>query len=52
MENFTIKNHNQYFDCRHRLQYLLDKQLQTEGMKRENELIQAELRKFEKIHSN
>ncbi len=50
--NYTIEDQNQYFDCVGRLQYLMNKQPQTEGMKKEIQLIQTAIEKFRKNHIN
>lgn len=52
MENYTITNQDQYFDCIHRLEYLENISPQTERMKKEIELIQVELNKYEKVRAN
>lgn len=52
MENYIIRNHHYYFDCAHRLKYLMNVQPQTDLIKKEIQLIQSELEKLEKIRSN
>lgn len=52
MENYVVRNHHHYFDCTHRLQYLMRIQPQTELVKKEIELIQTELDKLERIRAN
>lgn len=46
MSNF-IQTEDQYNQCIHRLNYLRSTQPQTEGMKREIDMINMEVKKFE-----
>jgi hypothetical protein len=52
MENSIARNHHHYFDCTHRLQYLMNVQPQTDLVKKEIELLQAELEKLDRIRAN